>query len=69
MATINLTRDQASLIYDRLSFALEFEECFAHDAGEDGCEHCQIEKAMQVLIQGGLRNDRIASIEKDQAPE
>lgn len=64
-----LEQDNASHIYDRLCYMLDFEECFAHDVGEDNCEHCQVEISIEILKQGGLKNDRLTSIEKDQASE
>jgi hypothetical protein len=55
---------------------LEQEECFARGIGTDCdefydvdfiCEHCRVEKAIEILKEGGLKNDRLTSIEKDKA--
>ena len=71
---VMLTQEGGSLIYDLLTDLLEEEECFARGIGTDcdefypvSCEHCRVEKAIEILKQGGLRNDRLTSIEKDQA--
>ena len=67
-----LDQDGASLIYDTLTDLLEQEECFARGIGTDcdefydvACEHCRVEKAIEILKNGGLQNDRSTSTEKD----
>lgn len=69
-----LDQDDAAVIYDVLTGLLEQEMCFARGIGTDcdefydiACEHCLIEKAIDVLKKGGLNNDRLTSIEKDKA--
>lgn len=64
-----LEQEDASVIYDLLTTGLEYEECLASEVGEEFCEHCEIDRAIEILKQGGLKNDRLTSIEKDQAPK
>ena len=70
-----MDQEDASVIYDVLTDALEYEdECFARGIGTDcdefydvACEHCRVEKAIEILKEGGLKNDRLTSIEKNKA--
>ena len=69
-----MDQEDASVIYDVLTDLLEQEECFASGIGTDcdefydvACEHCRVEKAIEILKQGGLKNDRLTSIEKNKA--
>ena len=69
-----MDQEDASVIYDVLTDLLEQEECFAGGIGTDcdefydiACEHCRVEKAIEILKEGGLKNDRLTSIEKNKA--
>ena len=69
-----MDQEDASVIYDVLTDLLEQEECFARGIGTDcdefydvACEHCRVEKAIEILKEGGLKNDRLTSIEKNKA--
>ena len=69
-----MDQEDASVIYDTLTDLLEQEMCFARGIGTDcnefyevACEHCRIEKAIEILKEGGLKNDRLTSIEKNKA--
>jgi hypothetical protein len=45
--------EQAKEIYDFLNEQLSWEECFAHDTGEEGCTHCRILNLMSYFTEGG----------------